>query len=313
MRGDIVYRVYALHEGREQDAFFGAFPTRPEAEAAIAQLEARELGGKSWAAQYHNRGFVIREASVDTEFELPSRPRPRDVFAVKVAGRPGPPGCWNTSLVEVFRRDPSSRALERRCAYERNHTMFQTFEPFRQGDRELALISRDYTRTAVLDLASGEVIAEEPPTPEGEAGSAAPFCPAGFYVPDWWDVHDGSVRPGSEYWTKDHEWPTGEFGFVWGCVWGDDSSWKVQHLDLTRVQQGVLRRDARFGYLELATRGFASPCLDQDNRAPSPPPPFVRVAKRDGRVRVTFAVEMAFDLASGAPEEWQRLRIADLE
>jgi len=31
------------------------------------------------------------------------------------------------------------------------------------------------------------------------------------------------------------EWPSdGAFGFIWGCVWGDDASWKVQYLDLSR-------------------------------------------------------------------------------
>lgn len=31
MRGDIVYRVYGLHEGREEDCYFGAFRSRSEA------------------------------------------------------------------------------------------------------------------------------------------------------------------------------------------------------------------------------------------------------------------------------------------
>ena len=45
--------------------------------------------------------------------------------------------------------------------YERDYTLLQTFEPFRQRNRDLALISRDYTTTAVVDLESGSVIAEE--------------------------------------------------------------------------------------------------------------------------------------------------------
>ncbi len=53
-----------------------------------------------------------------------------------------------------------------------------------------------------MDLASGEIIAGEEPDPDG-------FCPVGFYVPDWWDIHDGSIPPGSLYWTDDMEWPRG--------------------------------------------------------------------------------------------------------
>ncbi len=187
--------------------------------------------------------------------------------------------------------------------------MLQTFEPFRQGNREFALISRDYTRTAVLDLASGSVVAEEDDEPGGS------FCPVGFYVPDWWDVNDGSVIPGSEYWDADDEWPTGDFGFVWGCCWGDDSSWKVQYLDLSQVQQGVLRREERFGYLELATIGFTSPCteLDADSQLKSDPPRFIDVSKCDGAAQVTFAVEMQFGLESGVPKDWQRARSSNLD
>jgi hypothetical protein len=38
---------------------------------------------------------------------------------------------------------------------------------------------------------------------------------------------------------------------VAGCVWGDDTSWKVQYLDLSRARQGIVTRDDRLGYIEL--------------------------------------------------------------
>lgn len=41
------------------------------------------------------------------------------------------------------------------------------------------------------------------------------------------------------------------WGFVAGCVWGDDSSWKIEFLDLSGVDKGMLKREARFGYIEL--------------------------------------------------------------
>ena len=43
------------------------------------------------------------------------------------------------------------------------------------------------------------------------------------------------------------------------------------------------------------------------------PAPIIRVSKYTGIAKVTFAVEMGFDLASGKAEEWQRLRVASLE
>lgn len=42
-----------------------------------------------------------------------------------------------------------------------------------------------------------------------------------------------------------------KFGFVAGCVWGDDSSWKLQFIDLSKADQGIIVRDDRFGYFEL--------------------------------------------------------------
>jgi hypothetical protein len=313
MRGDIVYRVYALHEGREKDYFFGAFRSRSDAENRIAELRAKEMNGRNWAEQHHNKGFVIRETVVEIDFEIPSTPKPRDKYAVKCSRKSNGPGVIESTVVEVFRRPSSAGDPEKVCEYERNLFMLQTFEPFRQGDREFALISRDYTRTAVLDLQSGSVIAEETDEPGMPPGAG--FCPVGFYVPDWWDVNDGSIIPGSEYWRADHEWPSGDFGFVWGCVWGDDSSWKVQYLDLSRVQQGVIRREERFGYVELATFGYTSPALSLDPIPPpqSRPPHFISVSRYNGETQVTFAVRMGFDLASGKPLDWQRLRIGHLE
>lgn len=309
MRGDVVYRIYGVHEGREKDTFFGAFRTAAAAEAEVARLRVQEMNGRNWAEQYHNRGFVIRETVVQTDFEIPPRPKPRDRYFVQGTRKENRPGTWASTSVEVFRRAEAGGEPCKVCEYERNYSLLQTFEPFRQGEREFALISPHYTGTSVLDLATGHIVAEEPLSPAG-------FCPVGFYVPDWWDLHDGSTIPGSDHWNADREWPTGAFGFVWGCIWGDDSSWKVQYLDLSGVQDGVIRRDERFGYVELATDGYRSPCFDPEYVPPlrgSKPPPFITVRRWEGKICATFAVEIEFDLASGKPTEWQRLRIANFE
>lgn len=54
-------------------------------------------------------------------------------------------------------------------------------------------------------------------------------------------------------WNERHPFTTmtAPFGFVAGCVWGDDSSWKIQYLDLSQVHKGIIKRDDRFGYIEL--------------------------------------------------------------
>jgi hypothetical protein len=45
--------------------------------------------------------------------------------------------------------------------------------------------------------------------------------------------------------------PDRVYGFIGGCQWGDDSSEKIQFLDLSRADEGILKRDERFGYVEL--------------------------------------------------------------
>lgn len=300
MRGDIVYRVCG-----DKDTDFGTFLRVDEAKAEVAKLMARD--GGSWAAKHHKNGFVVREVVVDTDFEIPSRPKPRDLYCITATKKNHSPGTWATTDVEIFRRIPNG--LEPICTYERNYAMLQTFEPFRQGDRHYALISRNYTTSAVLDLLTGEVIAEE------SDRTGAGFCPVGFYVPDWWDVNDGSVIPGSKYWNADKEWPTGDFAFVWGCCWGDDSSWKVQYLDLSRIREGIITREERFGYVEIATAGFENACLTTEPPAATgcPPPHFIRVSKYNGVTGVQFSVEMGFDLTSGQSPEWSRLKITNME
>lgn len=304
MRGETVLRVYGLHEGRVSDSFFGAFRTRAEAERQIRELQSRTMHGENWADKYHNRGFVIREHVVETDFEIPPRPRPRERYVLRTKAQPNAPGTWDSTVVEVCRRTDSGDP-EPVCTYVRNHALFQTFEPFRQGNREYALISRDYTRTAVLDLSTFEVIAEEV-----EETPGCGFCPVGFYVPDWWDVHDGSVIPGSEYWRNANEWPVGDFGFVWGCYWGDDSSWKVQLLDLGRLREGVIVREERFGYLELGTSSYISPCFKNAiEQGAELKPNFIEVHRGVDSTRVRLLVELGFDLGSGQLDSDQRERL----
>lgn len=63
-----------------------------------------------------------------------------------------------------------------------------------------------------MDLSTGEIIAGEKPDSGG-------FCPVGFYVPDWWDIHDGSLLPGSSGWSDDYEFPKGHL-VLYGDVSG---------------------------------------------------------------------------------------------
>ncbi len=272
-----IYEVRAeSHEGRVNE--FGSRRTRAEAEDLMRESIERvtKVGGR-------NARYWIEEIDTTGLFEFPAKPMPRERYTTRVTATKKP-GTWQTVHVDVLDDDAVI------ASYDRNYSMLQTFEPFRQHDRVFALISTDYTATSVMDLHTGKIIAAEEPKENG-------FCPVGFYVPDWWDLQDGSILPGSMHWQPvDDEWPSaGDFGFVWGCVWGDDSSWKVQYLDLSYVRDGVIRRDDRFGYLKLATDTKLVP---QD---------FIRCSTWEGERRVDFYVEQGYDLTTGAPipnEDW---------
>lgn len=194
----------------------------------------------------------IKEVEVATDFKIP-HPDLRALYQRSWTREPTGTGSWDITKCKVIKYDldnwddtneqvPPNEVV---AEYTYNYPNPPTFEVFRQGDLHYALISTDYTASAVLDLQTGKVIAEEPHDAWG-------FCPVDFYVPDWWDVHDGSIIPGSYFWEDNMEQPCGQFGFVAGCVWGDDSSWKIEYLDLSKITEGVLTREQRFGYIEMA-------------------------------------------------------------
>jgi hypothetical protein len=271
-----IYEVRAESAGGRVHAF-GARRTRPDAEVLLTKATRRvqAVGGR-------NQRYWIEEIDTTGLWQPPAQSTPRDRYTTRVTTI-GHRRGWDTVHVDVLDGDAVI------AGYDRNYRMLQTFEPFRQADRSFALISPHYTATAVMDLGTGQIVAAEQPSGNG-------FCPAGFYVPDWWDLHDGTKLPGSMYWhPADDEWPAGDFGFVWGCIWGDDSSWKVQYLDLSAVGQGVIGRDDRFGYLKLAT----STKLE--------PREFIRCSSWQGERRVEFSIERGFNLVTGAPipdEDW---------
>jgi hypothetical protein len=132
------------------------------------------------------------------------------------------PGEWSHYRVEILRK---GRVVG---SFERNYALMAAFKPFVGIDGGLyALYSSDYTATRVMSLPDCRDLG-------GEDQSSFGFCPVEYFVP---------CNPPLGL--------DGSFGFVAGCIWGDDSSWKVQFLDLSRVAEGVLVRDDRFGYLEL--------------------------------------------------------------
>jgi hypothetical protein len=134
------------------------------------------------------------------------------------------PGSWHSLEVEVVRNADRKVVGTYRRDYPQ---LFRTFHPFVVAGRDLALYSPDYTATRVMELPSCRDIGGETPIASG-------FCPVDYYIPQ-----------------SESREPLSPYGFVAGCVWGDDSTWKIQVLDLRDVAKGLVRRDERLGYIEL--------------------------------------------------------------
>jgi len=203
----------------------------------------------------------------------------------------GEKGTWNTTHVAIRDTTLLSEEGENGRVvfeYDRNYGMMGTFEPFRQLKdgvwRDYALISTKYTRFEVVDLVKGEIVAVEAypvvtqemydrianSNPESEwlkthpVGTELPgsgFCPTGFRVFDWrGEFDDDSVTRtfGNKdairylYSEEDLYSTTGQWAVYTGCVWGDDSSWKLRYIDLSRISEGIVTSEDRFGYFPLS-------------------------------------------------------------
>lgn len=197
---------------------------------------------------------------------------------------------WTQIHVDVMRldgTDDSGQEIWTKVAeYDRNYSLLKTFEPFQQLQdgrwRHYALISTRYTRLEVLDLQNGEIIAVEPfpkadqrfaensngKYKEGDELPGFGFCPMEFHVPDWWDEFDESFLPKKDPETgqlkqgfhsedfaislvDEFNAYTGQWALYGGCIWGDDSSAKLRYIDLSKISEGIVAADERFGYVSL--------------------------------------------------------------
>ena len=131
-------------------------------------------------------------------------------------------------LIQIFQLDADG-SEQLIGQYENSYTFFErTFMPFEKDGRWFALYSRDYTATRIMELPSCRDLG-------GEEGASEGFCPVEYFVP-------GPELVGAH---------AGRIGFVYGCYWAHP--FEIQFLDLTRADEGVLGRDARFGFIEMPT------------------------------------------------------------
>ena len=197
-------------------------------------------------------------------------------FARKLGELPNPSGprgepTWKSSRIGVFRRE--GRTEEQIGEYVRNYgTFFRTFHSFRRKGRDFALYSPSYTATRVMELPSCRDLGGEEPSTYG-------FCPVDFHVPC---ADDGTDSEEKRLFV--------DCGFVAGCVWGDDSCWKIQYLDLSNIENGQIHRQERFGYIVLPQDLTLEQAISTWTYDPQPDEP--------GQV-ISIAVERRFNILSG--------------
>jgi hypothetical protein len=226
------------------------------------------------------------------------------------------PNTWETLKVGVYRSE--GEAEKQVGEYHRNYSaLFNTFFHCTYGGKDYALYSPDYTVTRIMELPSCRDIG-------GEEPHSAGFCPVDFFVPRFIDREYATVEgemhryrvnePEPEYlgsrtqkfYRLDEK--TGKqtsfekpdqaigpllyypFGFVAGCIWGDDSSWKIEFLDLSEIEHGFIKRDARFGYIEMPEGMPLKQAINMGD---------YRYDLSDEISYVTIALRKRFDLASG--------------
>lgn len=185
--------------------------------------------------------------------------------------------------------------------YKRNYSsLYRTFHPFQLRGNWYALYSKDYTSTRLMSLPDCKDIGGEERNSWGFCPVefwVPPLHDLLFYHADGCprDWENGlkpdytkactCVTPHSADcpYTTDkkpcsgcearkahdaemHEWVFADrvHGFISGCVWGDDTSWKVEYLDLSRADEGIIKREARFGYVELAAGQDLKDAIDYD-------------------------------------------------
>lgn len=187
-------------------------------------------------------------------------------FSVEIKEIKSKPGYCSSNEIKVFRDGKSVGG------YTRNYDGYclETFYPFQLDGIWYALYSKDYTATRVAKLDS------KFEDWCGNEGNTYGFCPVEFYVPKYYLIDGGNLgeykihdnrndfeRAGKQCKVIKTEYEP--FGFLSGCVWGDDSSWKLRFIDLSKIKDKILKIDTRFGYFELTKSIKESIYFDEDN------------------------------------------------
>ena len=201
------------------------------------------------------------------------------------------PGTWNSTKVSIYKGETMIGE------YLRNYSDAgqDTFYPFFQNGQWYALYSADYTALRVMKL-HDEAIEDWCGDLRKENG----FCPVEVYVPKYNTIHEaymqGDQKHEFDYYTVDSDVTELEFiqesklegyrgttycdfALVCGCIWGDDHSWKIRHIDLSDIENKNLIISEKFGYWEMPSSLKLKQCVDMGGWEPDIP--YMRLTKAE--------------------------------
>jgi len=167
-------------------------------------------------------------------------------------------GGFGPMVIEIFSQK------EKIGEYQRDYgSLFNTHQFVNLNDKDYAIYSPHYQETAIMSLPDCKKI----------ASYNKGFCPTDFWIPQYMEYEysrnevlagniyriyepdiDGLLESDSEIEVVTQK-RYAAWGFVSGCVWGDDSSDKIQYLDLSKLESGEIIQSNKFGYLELPGNG----------------------------------------------------------
>ncbi len=214
-------------------------------------------------------------------------------FSVICTSIENSPGTWNSTKVTIYYDDQFDvKAGVYRTGvvigeYIRNYANYGalTFCPFRIGNEWYALYSTHYTATRVMKLHEDRIedwCGEEP--------RGAGFCPVEFYIPHYFQSKSSYIDGNGkleeyDYYMVDCDISTAEieevvsdpeyvsegysnFGFLCGCIWGDDTSWKIKYINLSKIPEKILDITEKFGYWPMPNNATLKECVNMDGWDP---------------------------------------------